>query len=311
MKNIQTDEEAEAEAAEARREGTEMIANHLSMHLSQNPDSSYVTWIATLHPENADVTIDQRFLVPQNPWWTVYEGAKNDIPIANAVPLHEDQADPNEDIPTPTYVPTKTPSTSTNEPSSSDEEPKTSSPCNPIDSLVGCCLSLSATLTVVALETVAFLIYGVAAGVWNLAKSMEPPNIFTGLLYCIFMLVYWALAIVDSSLLLASVLTVEIVAGACYILSLLFGGCDKAASWHQYIRRTCHMMRWAFRSRYVTPSRHFYGCCRPKEELNEDEVVDVEDQIQRHVEKSTGITPTFVVFDEKDFVVDEHGKGGI
>ena len=52
----------EAEAAEARRRGTELIEQHLSHHMSQNPDSSYVTWIACLHPENAEVTIDERFL---------------------------------------------------------------------------------------------------------------------------------------------------------------------------------------------------------------------------------------------------------
>ena len=37
----------------------------------------FVTWIATLHPENADVTIDQRFFVSGNPWWAIYE----DIPF--------------------------------------------------------------------------------------------------------------------------------------------------------------------------------------------------------------------------------------
>ena len=46
-----------------------------------------MTWIACLHPENAEVTIDQRFFIPGNPWWTVYEGAKRDIPTATAVPV--------------------------------------------------------------------------------------------------------------------------------------------------------------------------------------------------------------------------------
>jgi len=53
----QCDVDAEAEAAETRRQGTELIQQHLHAHLRNNPDSSYVSWIATLHPENAEVTI--------------------------------------------------------------------------------------------------------------------------------------------------------------------------------------------------------------------------------------------------------------
>ena len=228
-----TDDEAEAEAAEARRQGTQLIENHLSMHLSQNPDSSFVTWIATLHPENAEVSIDQRFFVPNNPWWTVYEGAKNDIPIATAVPVNDDLAAASEQpIPVSTYNPEKPVSTS----SSTKTEPK--SPCSPIDSFIGFVLSLIAILTVFGLETSACIIYFVAAGIWKSAKAMGHTGLIPWILYHVLMIVYWILAIIDSCLLLGSVLAVELVAGVCYILSLLFAGCQRAAAWHQYIRRT-------------------------------------------------------------------------
>jgi hypothetical protein len=60
------DEEAEYQAAMARRHGSEIVRDHLETHAANNPGASsdYVTWIATLHPENADITIDQRFFIP-------------------------------------------------------------------------------------------------------------------------------------------------------------------------------------------------------------------------------------------------------
>lgn len=60
------DEEAELEATRHRYHASMLVRDHLETHAANNPGASsdYVTWIATLHPENADVTIDQRFFVP-------------------------------------------------------------------------------------------------------------------------------------------------------------------------------------------------------------------------------------------------------
>lgn len=60
------DEEAEYQAVMARRHAGELVRNHLETHAVNNPGASsdYVTWIATLHPENADITIDHRFFIP-------------------------------------------------------------------------------------------------------------------------------------------------------------------------------------------------------------------------------------------------------
>jgi hypothetical protein len=60
------DEEAAYQAAMARRHASELVRDHLETHATNNPGASsdYVTWIATLHPENADITIDQRFFIP-------------------------------------------------------------------------------------------------------------------------------------------------------------------------------------------------------------------------------------------------------
>ena len=63
---LDSNEEAQAQAAvtASREAGIATIRNHCEHHLISNPTSTYVTWIATLHPENAHVTIDSRFLIP-------------------------------------------------------------------------------------------------------------------------------------------------------------------------------------------------------------------------------------------------------
>ena len=57
------DEQAILEAARHREHASSLVREHLENHAANNPGASsdYVTWIATLHPENADITIDQRF----------------------------------------------------------------------------------------------------------------------------------------------------------------------------------------------------------------------------------------------------------
>ena len=60
------DIEASVQAAMHREHAQNLVREHLEHHVSHNPGASsdYVTWIATLHPENAEITIDQRFFVP-------------------------------------------------------------------------------------------------------------------------------------------------------------------------------------------------------------------------------------------------------
>ncbi len=60
------DERAKQQAARHRQDAQNLVRDHLRNHAQHNPGASsdYVTWIATLHPENADITIDRRFFVP-------------------------------------------------------------------------------------------------------------------------------------------------------------------------------------------------------------------------------------------------------
>ena len=244
MRNAkQIDEECQVEAARAVEQGTTLIQNHLSNHLDQNPDSSFVTWIATLHPENASITIDTRFLVPDNPWWTVYEECKHDLPTATAVAV-DDKYDSGV-------------STITNPPASTQSgSPHACVLCSPIVLIIGGFLSLSAVLTVTIMELVATCFYLVSAVFFHMSKCLSPPNVFTGLLYSLFTMLYWTFALVDSILLVTSVFVTELLAGAAFLLAFIFGGVLTARNWHQYIRRTCHLARWASRSGFSNPPRH-------------------------------------------------------
>ncbi len=60
------DGRAMQQAARHRQDAQNLVRDHLRNHAQHNPGASsdYVTWIATLHPENADITIDRRFFVP-------------------------------------------------------------------------------------------------------------------------------------------------------------------------------------------------------------------------------------------------------
>lgn len=200
-------------------------------------------WIATLHPENADVSIDHRFLIPGNPWWTIYEHIKTDLPSATAVPIHEEDE----------YIDRKAPDMS--------ERPHWLCLCSPIDGLVGAILVLVAFLGVLICEIQAFTFYFVAFIFYWIAKTFDPPNAITGIFYSLFMALYYGFALGDSVSLLCSVIVTEILAAAGWLVSFLFGGIWMANHRHQYIRRACHFVRWGFRAPFSEPPRHFSTWC--------------------------------------------------
>merc|ERR1740117_764197 len=54
----------ERQAAEMKgdsgKQSKELMREHLANHLEQNPNSTYETWVAVLHPENAREELDSR-----------------------------------------------------------------------------------------------------------------------------------------------------------------------------------------------------------------------------------------------------------
>lgn len=230
MSTTHSDEEARAQAAQAVEQGTTLIREHLANHMDANPNSSYVTWISTLHPENASVTIDTRFLIPGNPWWTAYEDCKLGMPSVVAIPVEGNTQGPS---------------------AGADEyrKPHFCQVCSPVVLITGSSLALAAFLAVNAIEILATCIYLISAALFHLAKYIR----FLHLLYYIF-------AMVDSILLMTSILVAEFLAASAFIFIFIFGGHLAACNWHQYIRRICHATRHHHR-KTCNPPRQFMLCC--------------------------------------------------
>jgi hypothetical protein len=226
-----TDIEAEAEASEARQRGTELIREHLRSHLTQNPSSSYVTWIATLHPENATVQIDPRFLKPDNPWLTVYEETKfyNGGGGGNAA-IHAD-AVINEQEQTRTYA-------------------------GFLDLIVGMAIALAGALSTFIIELSALLVHYMA-NVFEALTSLSSHYAWSkysfGLLW---LLLEKVLRLVECILLFASIMIIEILAAVSWLVCGLLGmSSDVALAAHQRTRRLSHFTRWASRRRFFKDHR--------------------------------------------------------
>jgi hypothetical protein len=237
MSTSHSDDEARAQAANAVEQGTTLLREHLSNHMDANPNSSYVTWIATLHPENASVTIDTRFLIPGNPWWSAYEDCKPGMPFAVAVPVAGETQLPVADA-------------------EENKRPHFCRVCSPIVLITGGALAIAAFLSANVVEIIASCMYYLSAAFFYMSKCLSKPKVKTLCLYTLFQLLYHVFAVVDSILLMTSVLITEILAASTFALIIIFGGHLAACTWHQNIRRTCHVTR-QYHRKTCNPPRHF------------------------------------------------------
>jgi hypothetical protein len=194
------------------------------------------------------------------------------LPSATAVPIQEENE--NEDVENPSRMDRQ---------AMMPRKPHWLCLCSPIDMLVGIILVAHAFLGVLICELLAFSFYLVAFILYWIAKIFDPPNVITGILYSFFMALYYGFALGDSVCLFCSVIVTEILAGAGWFVTLLFGGIWMANHRHQYIRRTCHLIRWAFRSPFSEPKRHFSMFCS-----SDNDVVELpEPTIEAHVVQHT------------------------
>lgn len=135
-------------------------------------------------------------------------------------------------------------------------------PCshgNLIDGLLGTLLAMTAVCSVFALDLVAAIVYLLACGAYHGCECLRRTGGVTSFLYFACLPVYAALMLVDGVCLSLSVLVAEVIAGVTYLLCGLFGGCVAANEWHQYVRRICHLTRWAVRGFHAgwVPERVF------------------------------------------------------
>ncbi|KAG7359020.1 hypothetical protein IV203_015609 [Nitzschia inconspicua] len=281
------DDEAEYQAALARRHASELVRDHLETHAANNPGASsdYVTWVATLHPENASIVIDQRFFIPGNPWWTIYEETKNNqsIPTATAVAIsQEDEESQQQGHPS-------SPSQRKDESENGKTKPSFCMTCSPIALFAGFMVYSQALLGVLLCEFCAFFLCHLPAALFfHVASAFSPPNVCTGVLYSVCMVIYCCFALCDSIVLLVSVLVTEVLAMTAFFVCAFTGGIICGQFWHQQVRRMCHGVRIVFRRKASgNPPRHFSFWSKQREDTMEQqnitaEVVSVPVQCVRH-----------------------------
>ena len=227
------DEEAQVVAVQARAEGISVISQHCHNHLSNNPDSSYVTWIACLHPENAQVSIDPRFLIEGNPWLTVYKEAKEDLQKNKGRVAAADDGI------------VVSPSPHSGEDTKTEKNEKC---CNEgggfIDYLVGSSLVLAAVTASFVFELASSYCY---FSYWVSNKIMDklsPPGICTCLPFSITYVLAKVFQLLDIILLWSSVLVVESIAGANYLIcTILSYSHERGKGIHQTTRKLSHLIR--------------------------------------------------------------------
>ena len=233
-----TDEEAQVAVDQARAEGISVISQHCRDHLSNNPDSSYVTWIACLHPENAQVSIDPRFLIEGNPWLTVYEEAKEDLQ-KNQGRVAADDGN------------VVSPSPQNGEDTKTEKNEKCCSSSGGggfLDYLVGSSLVLTAVTASFVFELSSSYCF---LSNWICNKIMDklsPPGLFTCLPFSITYVLAKVFQVLDVVLLWSSILVVESIAGANYaICTILSCSHKRGRGIHQTTRKLSHLIRWKVR----------------------------------------------------------------
>ena len=245
-------------------------------------DPKYVTWAEVFHPETATLAPQVRELHPEgNEWGAVWAEATlitevtlsapieplkpivPSAPIASVVTI-------DGDVDTDSLVPDiidKPVDTSPPAPQATISPWTKGNFCS---TLIGGSLTIGAVATTFGLELCAASVYLLNVVFYNLFQlTHEAFQASESILKPCALLVYFGRALflmlaaiftfVDCILLLVSVLVSELLALFACLLCVLCGGCGAGGAWHQYIRRLCHLTRWAFRSFHKgwTPERGF------------------------------------------------------
>ncbi len=190
-----------------------------------------LTFADTLHPETADIYVD-----PNNGstsvWGTVMNEICTDLPIA--VVIQDEDVSPG----TVTRIPDEKRQDDINMPSGVG--------CFYLEGFLGCCLTFTAMAATFAVELVAAICYCLAAGFYFIVRIKECP-IF---IKAIVMVIVHALMVVDAILLTVSVMLTEVLGAVTGLITCIFNSrcCLVGKAWHIYVRKICHLTRWAFRN---------------------------------------------------------------
>lgn len=123
----------------------------------------------------------------------------------------------------------------------------------------GVTCTIAAVATTFGVELAAAFVFVAAAAFYNAAYFCKRRhNTIMYFLWAIFGLVYVIFQVTDAVLLTVSVLVAELLALLGCFMTFLSG--NQGLLWHQYIRKLCHLTRWAFRdfhSSWQFPKRHY------------------------------------------------------
>jgi hypothetical protein len=194
-----------------------------------------LTFTETLHPETAEDHIN-----PQNgasnAWGTFFKEVREDIPVAVAYEVEEDAEETSAQVAT------------VSKGDQTDDKPTEQSMgrgCFYLEGLIGFTLTFSAVVATFCIELSAAICYCLAAGIHKFASYGEMVIFVRAVL----LLIVQSLMITDAIMLTMSVLLTEVLGGVTYIVTACFGGfCQAGEAWRLYIRKVCHLTRWAFRS---------------------------------------------------------------
>jgi hypothetical protein len=236
---------------------------------SSRTTTTYVTWYATLHPEEY-YTIDNMDDAESKVQWIPDDEVDivaDEPDLPTAVPVAPEEEGGASPPPPPSAAAAAAAvAASTSAPKKKKQQPRGSwKHRSPADTAVGALLLLAAVVATSALELAAAILYLLSAllhrGTANDGCTQQPSgNTVAAFLCGLCAILSMACLVSDSVLLVASVLVTEVLAAAACAVSCLLGGVHRALLWHQHIRRTCHACRCFSRSRFAqcTPPRHHF-----------------------------------------------------
>ena len=142
---------------------------------------------------------------------------------------------------------------------------------NIIEIIFGLSMTIAAVVGTLLFEIATMIVYIIATVLYEVAKKFQRNHsLCLGFVLHVcafsFILTAYSIMLVDVSLFICSIIIAEILAITGGIVNVLLSFGERGMIWHQYIRRMCHLTRWAFRDVYPStekePKRTFPYCQR-------------------------------------------------
>ena len=168
-----------------------------------------------------------------------------------------------------THVPISNPTTNSNSQYNTIDAPYYHG--NILETILGLSFAIAAVAGTLLFEISTMVVYILATVMYETAKKLQRNrSLCLGFVLHIcallLILVAYSLMLVDVALFIGSIFFAEALAISAGIVTAIFSCGERGMIWHQYIRKICHLSRWAFRDIYPStekePKRTFPYCQR-------------------------------------------------